>query len=125
MRQCELRFRQRSARLDGAAEEGRVAADQELGPARCAAVGAHEQRRVPLDVVVRAAALGARLVPLDVAFERPIDHGRDARDRVRQGGEERLRLGTMVSPTSFRHPSVLSKSVVTADHVSGGRVRPR
>lgn len=34
----------------------------------------------------------------------------------------RLRLGTMVSPTSFRHPSVLAKSVVTADHISGGRV---
>jgi F420-dependent oxidoreductase-like protein len=35
---------------------------------------------------------------------------------------QRIRLGTMVSPTSFRHPSVLAKSVVTADHVSGGRV---
>lgn len=35
---------------------------------------------------------------------------------------DRIRLGTMVSPTSFRHPSVLAKSVVTADHVSGGRV---
>src|SRR4051794_21839512 len=33
-----------------------------------------------------------------------------------------IRLGTMVSPASFRHPSVLAKSVVTADHVSGGRV---
>jgi hypothetical protein len=28
-----------------------------------------------------------------------------------------LRLGTMVSPASFRHPSVLAKAVVTADHV--------
>jgi alkanesulfonate monooxygenase SsuD/methylene tetrahydromethanopterin reductase-like flavin-dependent oxidoreductase (luciferase family) len=35
---------------------------------------------------------------------------------------ERLRLGTMVSPTSFRHPSVLAKNVVTADHTSGGRI---
>jgi F420-dependent oxidoreductase-like protein len=35
---------------------------------------------------------------------------------------ETIRLGTMVSPTSFRHPSVLAKSVATADHVSGGRV---
>lgn len=34
----------------------------------------------------------------------------------------RIRLGTMVSPTSFRHPSVLVKNVVTADHVSDGRV---
>lgn len=35
---------------------------------------------------------------------------------------ERLRLGTMVSPVTFRHPSLLAKAVVTADHVSGGRV---
>jgi F420-dependent oxidoreductase-like protein len=35
---------------------------------------------------------------------------------------QRLRLGTMVSPTSFRHPSVLAKLATTADHVSGGRV---
>jgi len=33
-----------------------------------------------------------------------------------------LRLGTLVSPTSFRHPSVLAKLVVTADHVSQGRI---
>jgi F420-dependent oxidoreductase-like protein len=33
-----------------------------------------------------------------------------------------LRLGTMVSPATFRHPSALAKMVVTADHVSGGRV---
>jgi alkanesulfonate monooxygenase SsuD/methylene tetrahydromethanopterin reductase-like flavin-dependent oxidoreductase (luciferase family) len=35
---------------------------------------------------------------------------------------ERIRLGTLVSPVTFRHASVLAKSVVTADHVSGGRV---
>ncbi|MFZ1993879.1 MAG: TIGR03560 family F420-dependent LLM class oxidoreductase [Solirubrobacteraceae bacterium] len=34
----------------------------------------------------------------------------------------RLRLGTMVSPATFRHPSELAKVVATADHVSGGRV---
>jgi F420-dependent oxidoreductase-like protein len=33
-----------------------------------------------------------------------------------------LRLGTMVSPTSFRHPSILAKLATTADHVSGGRI---
>src|SRR3954452_17304364 len=33
-----------------------------------------------------------------------------------------LRLGTLVSPASFRHPSVLGKLATTADHVSGGRV---
>ena len=35
---------------------------------------------------------------------------------------DRIRLGTLVSPATFRHPSVLAKMVVTADHVSGGRV---
>ncbi len=34
----------------------------------------------------------------------------------------RLRLGALVSPATFRHPSVLAKMAVTADHVSGGRV---
>ncbi len=34
----------------------------------------------------------------------------------------RIRLGTMVSPATFRHPSVLAKMVVTVDHISGGRV---
>jgi F420-dependent oxidoreductase-like protein len=33
-----------------------------------------------------------------------------------------LRLGTLVSPATFRHPSVLARQVVTADHVSDGRV---
>jgi alkanesulfonate monooxygenase SsuD/methylene tetrahydromethanopterin reductase-like flavin-dependent oxidoreductase (luciferase family) len=35
---------------------------------------------------------------------------------------ERLRLGTMVSPVTFRPAAVLAKNVVTVDHVSGGRV---
>ena len=35
---------------------------------------------------------------------------------------ERIRLGTMVSPVTFRPASVLAKNVVTVDHVSGGRV---
>lgn len=34
----------------------------------------------------------------------------------------RIRLGTAVSPASFRHPSVLAKLVVTADLISNGRV---
>src|SRR5919206_2503289 len=33
-----------------------------------------------------------------------------------------LRLGTLVSPATFRHPSVLAKAAVTADHISGGRI---
>jgi F420-dependent oxidoreductase-like protein len=33
-----------------------------------------------------------------------------------------VRLGTLVSPATFRHPSVLAKNAVTADHVSGGRI---
>jgi len=35
---------------------------------------------------------------------------------------ERIRLGTLVSPATFRHPSVLAKTVATVDHISGGRV---
>jgi F420-dependent oxidoreductase-like protein len=34
----------------------------------------------------------------------------------------RIRLGSLVSPATFRHPSELAKVVATADHVSGGRV---
>jgi alkanesulfonate monooxygenase SsuD/methylene tetrahydromethanopterin reductase-like flavin-dependent oxidoreductase (luciferase family) len=34
----------------------------------------------------------------------------------------KVRLGTLVSPATFRHPAELAKVVVTADHVSGGRV---
>jgi F420-dependent oxidoreductase-like protein len=33
-----------------------------------------------------------------------------------------LRLGTMVSPVTFRPPAVLANTVATADHISGGRV---
>jgi F420-dependent oxidoreductase-like protein len=33
-----------------------------------------------------------------------------------------LRLGTLVSPATFRHPSVLARAATTADHVSGGRI---
>jgi alkanesulfonate monooxygenase SsuD/methylene tetrahydromethanopterin reductase-like flavin-dependent oxidoreductase (luciferase family) len=35
---------------------------------------------------------------------------------------QRLRLGTMVSPVTFRPASVLAKSVTTVDHISSGRV---
>jgi F420-dependent oxidoreductase-like protein len=33
----------------------------------------------------------------------------------------KLRLGTLVSPVTFRHPSVLANAVATVDHISGGR----
>jgi alkanesulfonate monooxygenase SsuD/methylene tetrahydromethanopterin reductase-like flavin-dependent oxidoreductase (luciferase family) len=33
-----------------------------------------------------------------------------------------LRLGTLVSPSTFRHPSVLAKLAATADQVSDGRI---
>ena len=33
-----------------------------------------------------------------------------------------LRLGSMVSPVTFRHPSLLANAVATVDHISGGRV---
>jgi alkanesulfonate monooxygenase SsuD/methylene tetrahydromethanopterin reductase-like flavin-dependent oxidoreductase (luciferase family) len=32
-----------------------------------------------------------------------------------------IRLGTMVSPVTFRQPAVLAKNVVTVDHISEGR----
>jgi F420-dependent oxidoreductase-like protein len=35
---------------------------------------------------------------------------------------ERIRLGTLVSPGTFRHPSVLARMAATVDHVSRGRV---
>jgi F420-dependent oxidoreductase-like protein len=35
---------------------------------------------------------------------------------------ERIRLGSLVSPATFRHPSVLARMAVTADHISGGRI---
>src|ERR687884_224980 len=34
----------------------------------------------------------------------------------------RLRFGTLVSPVTFRHPSLLANAAATADHVSGGRI---
>jgi len=34
----------------------------------------------------------------------------------------RIRLGTLVSPATFRHPSLLAKTAATVDHISGGRV---
>lgn len=35
---------------------------------------------------------------------------------------ERLRLGTLVSPVTFRLPGVLAKAATTVDRISGGRV---
>lgn len=34
----------------------------------------------------------------------------------------RVRLGTMVSAVTMRHPALLAKTAVTLDHISGGRV---
>jgi F420-dependent oxidoreductase-like protein len=34
----------------------------------------------------------------------------------------RLRLGTLVSGNTYRHPAVLAKMATTLDHISGGRV---
>jgi alkanesulfonate monooxygenase SsuD/methylene tetrahydromethanopterin reductase-like flavin-dependent oxidoreductase (luciferase family) len=34
----------------------------------------------------------------------------------------KLRLGTLVSPATFRHPAVIARSAVTAHDVSGGRI---
>jgi F420-dependent oxidoreductase-like protein len=35
---------------------------------------------------------------------------------------KRIRLGTLVSPATYRHPSVLARMAVTVDHISRGRV---
>ncbi len=35
---------------------------------------------------------------------------------------ERIRLGTLVSPVTFRTPALLAKAAVTVDEISGGRV---
>lgn len=35
---------------------------------------------------------------------------------------ERIRLGTLVSPATFRHPSVLARMAATVDHISAGRL---
>lgn len=35
---------------------------------------------------------------------------------------ERIRLGTLVSPVTFRHPAALAKIATTVDRISGGRV---
>jgi alkanesulfonate monooxygenase SsuD/methylene tetrahydromethanopterin reductase-like flavin-dependent oxidoreductase (luciferase family) len=34
---------------------------------------------------------------------------------------EKIRLGTLVSPVTFRHPAVLAKMAATLDHLSNGR----
>lgn len=35
---------------------------------------------------------------------------------------ERVRIGTLVTPITFRHPTILAMAVTTVDHASGGRV---
>lgn len=37
------------------------------------------------------------------------------------GATRRVRLGTLVSPVTFRHPVLLVKAAVTLDHATGGR----
>jgi F420-dependent oxidoreductase-like protein len=60
-----------------------------------------------------------------ISFSHPTERGTlDAWATLGALGPQtlRIRLGTLVSPVTFRHPSELAKVVVTADHASGGRV---
>jgi F420-dependent oxidoreductase-like protein len=60
-----------------------------------------------------------------LSFEHPRERGAfDAWATLAALGAltERIRLGTMVSPVTFRPPALLAKSVVTVDHASEGRV---
>jgi alkanesulfonate monooxygenase SsuD/methylene tetrahydromethanopterin reductase-like flavin-dependent oxidoreductase (luciferase family) len=64
------------------------------------------------------------------------DHYHSVDDRPERGGAldawgticalaavtDAIRLGTLVSPVTFRPPAVLAKLALTADHVSGGRI---
>ena len=55
------------------------------------------------------------------------DHGRGSLDawgtiNALAAITTKLRLGALVSPATFRHPSVFAKLAVTADHVSDGRI---
>lgn len=34
----------------------------------------------------------------------------------------RIRVGTLVSPVTYRHPALLAKMAITVDHISGGRL---
>jgi alkanesulfonate monooxygenase SsuD/methylene tetrahydromethanopterin reductase-like flavin-dependent oxidoreductase (luciferase family) len=57
----------------------------------------------------------------------PSDPGAEATDAWTLLGAlaartSRLRLGTLVSPITFRLPAVVAKAAATVDHVSGGRV---
>jgi F420-dependent oxidoreductase-like protein len=80
-----------------------------------------------------ALARAAEEAGLDALFRS--DHYLSVQDRPERGSldawatlaalaqaTERIKLGTLVSPATFRHPSVLAKMVVTADHISDGRV---
>jgi probable F420-dependent oxidoreductase len=42
--------------------------------------------------------------------------------RARTSRTTRLRLGTLVSPATFRAPALLANAAATVDHISGGRV---
>src|ERR1017187_7612127 len=80
-----------------------------------------------------ALALAAEAAPLDGLFRS--DHYRSIHRGDPAGSldawatlaalaarTDRIRLGTLVSPVTFRHASVLAKCVVSVDRISGGRV---
>ena len=72
-------------------------------------------------------ALGFESLWLSDHLLSPHDPSREALEAwtalaVAAAGTTRLRLGSLVSPMTFRHPSILAKMAATLDRLSGGRL---
>ena len=60
------------------------------------------------------------LLPIFGDLEQPVVEGYTALAALAQA-TERIRLGLFVGANTFRNPGLVAKSVVTIDHISGGR----
>jgi alkanesulfonate monooxygenase SsuD/methylene tetrahydromethanopterin reductase-like flavin-dependent oxidoreductase (luciferase family) len=61
------------------------------------------------------------LIPTNGHPERPIHEAWTLLAAI-AARTRRIRLGTLVTSNTFRHPAVLAKEAVTVDHISGGRL---